>query len=216
VDRLPSHFFFIFSGHGSDISICLADGALAHEDLAGYVNALGAPSSAVVIDACHAGAVASRARFDGLGELPDEPWQAVLAEMVPGVRLLLSSRADQVSSDGAARNGTFTQGLLEAVRKLPGDIHVPGRSYVSAEAAFGYAARFVQVHTLGRQTPVGSGPTADFPIAVSRQPALIQLPSAPAPNDGPSLGSILFWGGVAALGVYAWSRRSKRRSGRRA
>jgi uncharacterized caspase-like protein len=212
--RRPDLLFVVFSGHGGGGSIALADGELDHALLAGCVRHVHAKRAAVVIDACHAGAIASQS-FAGLGEIPDESWQALLAQMLPGVRLLLASRADEVASDGQGRNGTFTQGLLAGLRNLAGDVVYAGRAYITAEALFRYAARFAQRQTNGGQTPVAFGPVADFAIARAQsqpivvRPAVRQPQPAPSTSSGPGFGTFLILAAAGGLGAYAWSRRPK-------
>jgi hypothetical protein len=212
--RHPDLLFVVFSGHGSSHSICLADGELDHALLAGCVRHVSAKKAAVVIDACHAGAFAAQG-FAGLGEIPDESWQVLLAQMLPGVRLLLASRSDEVASDGRGHNGTFTQGLLMGLRKLAGAVVYAGRAYITAEALFRYASRFVQHQTNGEQTPVAFGPVADFPIARAQSQPIVVRPSvrqpqpAPSPSSGPGIGTFLFLAAAGGLGAYAWSRRPK-------
>lgn len=213
--RRPGLLLLVFSGHGSSNSIFLSDGEVDHAIVAQCVRYVGAPKAAVVIDACHAGAFASQSGFAGLGEIPDASWQMLLARMLPGVRLLLAARADELASDGQGRNGTFTHCLLVGLRKLRGDFAFGGRVYITAEALFRFAAAFVQQHTNGHQKPISFGPTADFPIAraaaqpVHARSALPRPQSGRASSAGPGLGSFLFWAAVGGLGAYAWSRRPK-------
>ena len=163
--RRPDCLFVFFSGHGGFTSISLSDGDCDHERLARWIRAVGCQKVAVVIDACRAAAIAQKFGFDTIGAPPDESWSELFGRMAPGVRLLLSSRADQSSSDGAGRNGLFTSFLLRALRHLRGDLEFEGRRYVTAEAAISYASQRVNLATGGKQTPLSCGPVADFPLA---------------------------------------------------
>ena len=140
----------------------------------------------------------------------DEPWSALYAKMIPGVRLLLASRADQASSDGSGRNGLFTAAFLQGLRRLPGDLAVEGRRYITAEAAITYARTVVTRETGGRQTPQAFGPIADFPIArpiVAAHPTPIPVRPVPARSSGGSgLWSLLGTFAVGALAAYGISQ----------
>jgi hypothetical protein len=137
-----------------------------------------------------------------MGAPLDEPWSALYTDMVPGVRLLLSSRADQTSSDGSGRNGLFTAALLDGLRRLPGNLIAEGRKYITAEAAISYATAVVTRKTGGRQTPQSFGEIADFPIA--RPMIALSTKGFPArsatsrSSSGPALWSLL---GTVVAGV---------------
>ncbi len=213
--RHPNLLFVVFSGHGNNNSICLADGEFTHVLLANRIRRVRAKRTAVVIDSCHAGAIASLFDFRGFGEIPDASWQELLARMLPGIRLLLASRAEEVSSDGQGSNGTFTQGLLLALRYLSGDLVFRQHSYITAEAMFRYASRFVQHHTDGRQTPVAFGPVADFPIARPQPQPIVVRPvmraqPATSTSSGSGILTFLFLAALGGLGIYAWSRHRRR------
>lgn len=163
--RKPDLLIVVFSGHGGTDSVCLSDGALDHRTLATWITDVGATRGMVIIDACHAGAFSSQFELTEVGALPDEDWQNALATMLPGMRLLLASRHDELASDGAGRNGAFTAALLQALRRLPGDLTEGKQSYVSAEAAVVCASALVQQRSRGAQTPLAYGRVADFPLA---------------------------------------------------
>lgn len=165
--RRPDLLLVSFSGHGSTDSVCLADGPLSHRLLGDWIRGVGAQRGAVIIDACHAEAFASQ--FSGeISGVPDDSWQHLLTRMLPGMRLLLASRIRETAADGPGRNGLFTAGLLDAFRTLRGDLLHKGSRYITAEAAFRHAARFVLTHSAGTQSPVVQGRVADFAIARPR------------------------------------------------
>ncbi len=215
--RSPDLLFVVFSGHGSTRAICLADGVMDHAFLAAGTRQVRAKRAAVVIDACHAGAFSDQLEVASIGEELDDSWQMLFAQMMPGVRLLLASRADEVASDGQHNNGTFTSGLLTGLRVLRGNVLYAGRAYITAEVLFRYAARFVQKNTNGRQTPIAFGPIADFPIARAEAkpiaaPASLAPGHPPAPKGNPGLRNVLALVAVG-VGAYAFSKRPKWDSG---
>jgi hypothetical protein len=200
--RRPDFLFVLFSGHGTPLSICLFDDICDHAMLASWILGVGCNKAALVVDACHAASVAPSYGFSGIGAPLDEPWSALYTDMVPGVRLLLSSRADQSSSDGAGRNGLFTAAFLDGLRRLPGNLLAEGRKYITAEAAISYATAVVSCKTGGRQTPQSFGETADFPIA---RP-MVALSSKGSPTQratSRSSGDLGFWSLLGTLAVGA-------------
>jgi hypothetical protein len=208
--RRPDCVFFFFSGHGGPTSICLSDGECDHETLAGWIREVGCQKAAVVIDACHAEAIAPKFGFDTIGAPPDESWSELFARMVPGVRLLLSSRADQYSSDGTGRNGLFTACMFHGLRSMRGDLVFRGQRYITAEAAITHASELVDRITDGKQTPLSCGPVADFPFARPSAP-VVSLPrmapearsrSSEQPSWGPAIGAFA----LLALGGFALSK----------
>jgi hypothetical protein len=210
--RRPDFLIVTVSGHAGPTSICLSDGPCDHATLAGWIRSAGCKKAALIIDACHAASIAPKFGFAGMGAPLDEPWSALYENMMPGFRLLLSSRADQLSSDGTGRNGLFTAALLKGLRTLPGDLTFEGGRYITAEAAIAYASNLVTRVTNGRQTPQAFGRNADFPLARPRpvtKPIPQRRPVAATPSRSPeglTGASILGTIALGLLGGYVVSK----------
>jgi uncharacterized caspase-like protein len=100
----------------------------------------------VLLDACHAGAVAA----DG-SELPVDAGLLRAALSVPNVTVLTSSSGTETSREDAAwGHGAFTQALLEALGSAADTNH---DGLVSVDELMAYLAQRVPALTGGAQTP---------------------------------------------------------------
>lgn len=169
-----THLFVCFSGHGARGAILLSDGLFEHKTLAQILGAIRAAKKVVVLDCCSAGSfIPYSAGVSRLGGIPDASWSRAFAYSIPGTRVLVASRDDELSSDGSGTNGTFTHHLCEGLQYLDGDIHDVKRSYISAAVALQHASKGVRVDTDGRQNPNGAGSLSDFPLAISQDRVVI-------------------------------------------
>ncbi len=166
----PTYFVFFFSGHGSEVGILTADGILTHAELRGWIKAIKAPHSLVLLDACHAGAYLTKsAVVSGLHGLTDD-WLTVLGNATPSNRVICATGADRASAEGGAvENGHFTWTLLRVLESKQADLRWNGTPWMSDELVYN-AVRRQMLRLFGNeQVPVARRLTADFPLVRSQE-----------------------------------------------
>lgn len=133
------HLILYISGHGGRDSIGLADGLLSYAQLRTWLNGVGARTTTIILDVCHAGA--GRVLMDtgdprvagvgGLGGL-EMAWSEVLRAAFPGMRLLAAvDENENTYDDPVVESGRFTFSLLRALQWSRGDIIHGGFRWIS-------------------------------------------------------------------------------------
>lgn len=170
--RGPDYFVFYFSGHGNDDGIALSDGLLHFRHLVPLIQAIDAPFSLVVLDACSAASyldyVQRTSAVEGWGAPAQFAWLDAVAGSSPGCRLMFSTGASRSAAEGAGTaNGHFTDAFLSAIRGVQGDISAHGYRWISDSRAF-EATRKIMFERHGlEQRPVAKKLTGDFPLILS-------------------------------------------------
>lgn len=204
--RRPNQLVFYFSGHGSPTGIALSDGLFSFRELIRCLRAVAAPSSLVILDVCHAGALRLHEQRGDLGgfEPLTEAWATALARATPGNRLMLSSAASQRSHEGQVPNGHFTHCLLRALKEQSGDIDANSVRFISDRQAFRRAAQLLSKFR-GSQRAEAHRLSGDFPMIVSEQDVQVghaRFESGWARRDGLGVSASVMIEGRARMDTY--------------
>jgi hypothetical protein len=135
----PDHLILYVSGHGGWQGIGLADGVLSYPQLRAWLNAVGARTTTIILDVCHAGS--GRVLMDagdprvagggGLGGL-EASWNVLLKAAFPGMRILAAvDENENTYQDPIVESGRFTFSLLRALQWARGDIMHGGYRWIS-------------------------------------------------------------------------------------
>ncbi|MFD8974342.1 caspase family protein [Streptomyces sp. NPDC059593] len=190
-----------FSGHGGRLPTAVGETsallpvdfqasnlpgtALPEVEFTAALAAIKARRLLVLIDACHAGGVATLKKHGEEDSIRAGFSEKTLYQLAQGTGrvVISSSRAQEYSLVlNGARNSIFTQYLLEA---LEGKAHTTGDGLIRVFDVFNHVAENVRASFPGRQHPIfkASDLEDNFPVALNRGGLKTPTPAQPVEPD---------------------------------
>lgn len=143
---------FFYAGHGTPGSICLYDKFLSYREIVTIMKACKAKEKLLIVDACHAGSVATDDGYRLNGN--------------DGIVCLMACRPDEYSNENPLLGaGYFTQGLIKGLRGKADDNHDKN---VTIYELFKYAHADVVKRSKDKQHPQYIGPKDCFDSIIAR------------------------------------------------